>query len=88
MPCSRGMFPARASTPPSSASTEASTESVPPMSSPSSRRTFRFRRPIRAGESAELTVRMNETEVGLLMQAELRVEGAVAAQLRLKEAAL
>jgi len=47
----------------------------------------RFRRPIRAGESAELTVRMNETEAELLVQAELRVEGAIAAQLRLKEAA-
>ncbi len=48
----------------------------------------RFRRPIRAGESAELTVRMKDAEAGLLMQAELRVEGAIAAQLRLKEAAL
>ena len=48
----------------------------------------RFRRPIRAGESAELTVRMKDAEEGLTMQAELRVEGAVAAQLRLKEAAL
>ena len=47
----------------------------------------RFRRPIRAGESAELTLRMDETETGLQMQAELRVEGAIAAQLRLKEAA-
>ena len=48
----------------------------------------RFRRPIRAGESAELTIRLDETETELTVRAELRVEGAIAAQLRLKEAAL
>lgn len=49
----------------------------------------RFRRPIRAGECARLRIRIAEPEPGTWqIQADIRVESAVCAQLRLKAVAL
>ena len=45
----------------------------------------RFRRPIRAGECAEIRIKIAETEPGTWqVRADIRVESAVCAQLRLK----